>query len=278
MLKDVIDEAADECDIRARTCVNVVIACRRGTRETRIDMDGDRAFALRFHRPMERHGMSLSHVRSHDQDAVAIDKVAWGIGAGTESEGWRKRCNGGGMAIPCGVLGGQDAQTSREELSDEVAFFIIESRSADESDVRRRVYREAVLVLFDEPFVAGLPDTISYGIEHPIDALLLPFARTWCAVERARLSIGVTVQHERRHALGALTPRIDGGARIAFNFDELFVLIEGQLRTAYCAELAYGSAALRFAQPRALMNRTIAQNVIHVSHGQILSFLKRWPA
>ena len=191
--------------------------------------------------------MSLSHIRSHDQDAVTIDKVARGIGAGTESEGWRKRCNGGGMAIPCGVLGGQDAQTSREELSDEIALFIIESRSADEPDVRRRVYREAVLVFFDEPLIASLPDAIGYGIEHPIDALLLPFARTWCAVERARLSIGVAVQHERRHALGTLTPRIDRGARIAFNFDELFVLIEGQLRTAYCAELAYGSAALRFA-------------------------------
>ena len=50
-------------------------------------MDGDRAFALRFHRPMERHGMSLSHVRSHDQDAVAIDKVGWGVGSGDVSEG-----------------------------------------------------------------------------------------------------------------------------------------------------------------------------------------------
>ena len=64
--------------------------------------------------------------------------------------------------------------------------------------------------------------------------------------------------------------------RVSLDFDKLFVLIEGQLRTAYRTELAYGGAAFRFAQPRALMNRTIAQNVIHVSHGQVLSFLKRW--
>src|SRR5207247_11175347 len=73
---DVIDEPAEERDVRARADRHVQVRDGAGAREAGIDVDQLRAVQLRLQGPAERHGVALRHVRAHDHEAVGVLEVA----------------------------------------------------------------------------------------------------------------------------------------------------------------------------------------------------------
>ena len=73
--QNVIDQAAEEDDIASGADANVDIADGRHAGKTRINVDQGRTPFLRLHGPAETDRLSLSHVRSHEQDAIAVGHV-----------------------------------------------------------------------------------------------------------------------------------------------------------------------------------------------------------
>ena len=65
---------------------HVEVAVRRRPREVRVDVDQRGAALLGLHGPSEAHGVGLGHVRSHEQDAIAIRQILLVIGGRTAAE------------------------------------------------------------------------------------------------------------------------------------------------------------------------------------------------
>ncbi len=73
--QDVVHEAAEESDVAAGADAHVKIADGRHAGEARIDVDEGPTSRLGLHGPAETDRLSLSHVRSHEEDAIAIGHV-----------------------------------------------------------------------------------------------------------------------------------------------------------------------------------------------------------
>src|SRR6185437_14064455 len=73
--QDVVDQPAEERDVGAGADLHVQVGARTGPAESRIDMNERRAALARLHWPAEAHRVGLSHVRAHDQDAVAVGQI-----------------------------------------------------------------------------------------------------------------------------------------------------------------------------------------------------------
>src|SRR5579883_2105962 len=72
---DVVDDAAEEGDVRARTERDVDVGDRAGPGVAGIDVDELGAPRLGFHDPLEPNRVALGHVGSLDDDAVSVLQV-----------------------------------------------------------------------------------------------------------------------------------------------------------------------------------------------------------
>src|SRR2546427_1521223 len=72
---DVIDQTAEERDVRAGADRDVQVRHRAGAGEAGVDVDQLRAVELRLHGPAERHRVALRHVRTHDHEAVGVSRL-----------------------------------------------------------------------------------------------------------------------------------------------------------------------------------------------------------
>src|SRR5205823_3387046 len=116
VLDDVVDEPAEEGDIRSRTERNVDVRHRARAREARIDVDDRRAAALRFHHEAEADRMAFGHVRSLDDDAVSVRKVLLERRRSAPSERDPQTGDRGGVSYPRLVLDLDDPERGVELL------------------------------------------------------------------------------------------------------------------------------------------------------------------
>src|SRR5271155_5148954 len=86
MSQDVVNDAADKRDIGTSPYRNIEVAVRRRPREMRVDVNQCGAALLGLHGPSETHGVGFGHVRSHEQDAVAIRQILLIIGGRAAAE------------------------------------------------------------------------------------------------------------------------------------------------------------------------------------------------
>src|SRR5262249_18529835 len=86
VLEDVVDDAAEEGDVAARTDADV--PGRHGARsgEARIDVDDLRTALTGLHHPLDPDRVVLGHVRAHDRDAVRVHQILLEFGGPASSE------------------------------------------------------------------------------------------------------------------------------------------------------------------------------------------------
>ena len=125
----VVDQSAQERDVRAGADRHVHVSDRTGACEPGIDVDDLCTSALRLDHPLEAHGMVLRHVRPHDQDGVAVLQVLQERRGTTSSErcpqtGDRGRVSNAGLVLDL------DRPPRREHLLPQVVLFVVQCRAA----------------------------------------------------------------------------------------------------------------------------------------------------
>jgi hypothetical protein len=96
--EDVVNNSAEKRDIRTRPYWNIEVAVRRRSRKMRVDVDQCSASILGLHGPSETHGVGLGHVRSHEQDAIAIRQILLVIGGRAAAERGAQTGHRGGVS------------------------------------------------------------------------------------------------------------------------------------------------------------------------------------
>src|SRR5207247_2337804 len=74
LLQDVSDQAAQEGNVRAGTNGDMQVGEGGSAAEARVDVDNRRAALFRLDDETERHRVALGHIRSLDDDAVAVSQ------------------------------------------------------------------------------------------------------------------------------------------------------------------------------------------------------------
>jgi len=72
VFQDVMNDTAEECDIAAGTDFRILRCDRARTREARVDVNHFGAALASFHDPLEADRVRLGHIRTHDENAVAV--------------------------------------------------------------------------------------------------------------------------------------------------------------------------------------------------------------
>ncbi len=117
-------------------------------------MDELRAALPRHHWEAKSHGMRLCHVRSHDQNAVAILQIflqAGGRPAAQCSAQTGHRC---AVSYPGLVFDRHNSHAGIPQLLHQIIFFHIERRPAQAKHVAHMIHHIALFVLLDEAALA----------------------------------------------------------------------------------------------------------------------------
>src|ERR1700760_5098736 len=96
--------AAEEGNVASGADADVKITYGRHAGEARIDVDQGRASLLGYHGPAEADGLSLGHIRSHEQDAIAVGHVLLIICSRAAAERGAQTGHRGTMSYSCLVL------------------------------------------------------------------------------------------------------------------------------------------------------------------------------
>ena len=133
---DVVDEAAQESDVRPGADRRVDIGHGAGAREPRIDVDDLGAVLdLGLHGPAEGHRMVLRHVGAHDDDAVGVRHAPRIHRRRAATESCPQTGDAGAVSYPGLVLDGDDAEAAHELLV-EVVPLDVEGGAAEGEDGR----------------------------------------------------------------------------------------------------------------------------------------------
>ncbi len=88
-------------------------------------MDQGRAFQLGLHGPLEADRLSLRHVRSHKQDAIAIGHVLLIICGRAAAERGAQTGHRGAVSYSRLVLDRHHSQPAAKQLLDEVVLLVV---------------------------------------------------------------------------------------------------------------------------------------------------------
>ncbi len=201
VLEHVVDDPAEEGDVRARAQRHVQVGERAGAGEPGVDMDHLRAAGLGLHHPLEPDRMALGHVRALDDDAVRVLQVLLEGGRAAAAERGSQTGNGGGVSNTRLVLD-LDRSQRGEQLLEQVVLFVVERGPAEAGDAQGAPGAGLV----DLPLPAGPP-----GLDHPVGDYVhgrvqvqpLPLGAVRAPVEDLVLAGVPGGQLEARRPLGA---------------------------------------------------------------------------
>ena len=212
MGQHIIDDAAQERDIRAGANRHIEVAERRCARKMRVDVDQCRAFLLGLHGPSETDRVRLGHVRAHDQDAIAIGQVLLVVGGRTAAERGAQTGHRGGVSSSGLVLDRDNSQPAAEQLLDQVVVFNVERRAAQGPHVPHGVQHATFLIACREVRVTRCLDAPGDLVERPVKGSRLPFIRIGGPVKDGLDAMRVDGKEQRVGALGAKGSLVDRAA------------------------------------------------------------------
>src|SRR3989441_11529482 len=234
---DVVDQAAEEGDVRARADRDVQIGDRAGAGEAGIDVDQLRAVELGLHGPAERHRMALRHVRAHDDEAIGVLEIARIQGRRAATEPCPQTGDARAVSYPGLIFDGDDPEPAPELLA-YVVELVVERRATEPEHRGAHVHELPVRELLDERLVAGLLDQLGHAVHGPLELDDFPILRAGFAVQDLGRPVRVEVELVDRRALGAEGALVVRAARIAFDVDDLAVDGVDEGRTPDRAERA----------------------------------------
>src|SRR5262249_26057678 len=118
MLQNVVDNPAEKRDVRSCADLDEHIGDGGGACESASDMDQHGPAVLRQHRPVKADRVRLCHVRTHDENAIAVSQVARMVRGCAETKGGAQTGHRRAVSEPGLVLDGENTQASSEELLD----------------------------------------------------------------------------------------------------------------------------------------------------------------
>src|SRR3954453_11412047 len=124
VLYDVVDQAAQERNVRSGAERRVDVAHGGGARESWIDMDELGALLFGDHRVPESHRMGLGHVRALYEDAVGVLQIHKVGGGAAPTVRDAQTGHGGAVSYPS-LVGNPNNPHRVEELGDEVILLIV---------------------------------------------------------------------------------------------------------------------------------------------------------
>src|SRR5207253_10323951 len=144
--EDVVDDPAEERDVRAGADGDVDVGHGAGPGEPGIDVNDGCSPSLRLHDPAEPDGVTLGEVRTLDDDAVSVLEILLEGGGSAPSERDPQTGDRGAVSYTGLVLDLDHAQ-GREQLLDEVVLLVVEGGPAEMGHGERAVERLALVVL-----------------------------------------------------------------------------------------------------------------------------------
>src|ERR1700749_520849 len=137
-------------------------------------MDQGRASLLGLHGPTETDRLSLGHVRSHEEDAVAIGHVLLIIGGRAAAERGAQTGHRSAVSYSRRVLDRYHSQSTAEQLLDEVVLLIVNGCPAQRANAAHRVEQTALFVAGGEIGVASFLYSLRDLVQRPTHRLRLP--------------------------------------------------------------------------------------------------------
>ena len=219
-LQHVVDEAAEEGDVRAGPDRQVLVGDRARAAEARVDVDDLRAVLLGLHHLAEPDGMRLRHRVALDDDAVSVLEGLLVVGGAAAPERCPQTGDGGGVSYAGLVLDLHGAHRG-ERLLDEVVLLVVERRAAEVREPHRAVHAVAVVVDVLPAVLAGGDHALGDHVHRLVELELLPLRPARPAVQHLGQPARLLDELARGRALRAQRPLVDRGARVALDRDEL---------------------------------------------------------
>src|SRR5246500_4835989 len=215
VFENVMDEPTEKQDVRsgAQRSPNV---CHGGrAAEARIDVNDLGTALSRFDHPLETDRVILRHIRAHNQNGVRIHKIARRSRRSASTERGAQTGHRRAVSYTGLVADADHAQAGREELFDQVVFFVIESRA---TKVRHgsRMHYDLSVPLLHEGALPRVPDAIGDHVHRRLKFQLLPPGGVRPAILYARFPVRVRQQFEAIGPLWAKPPA--GNERIWVSF------------------------------------------------------------
>ena len=139
MLDGIVDHAADEGDVRARTQFGEDVGDRAGAIETRIDVQDIGALLLGARQPIHRYGMVFRRISAHDQDDIGVQHVDPMVGHRPSAERGRQTDDRGAVSEPGLVFDVHQAE-GPHQFHEEIGLLVVQCRAAEAGDRLGAVY------------------------------------------------------------------------------------------------------------------------------------------
>ena len=117
--------------------------------------------------------MRFGHIRSHDENAVAVLQVFLKSCSGAASERGAQTGHRSAVSYAGLIFNRDHAQAAAEEFLNQVILFIIHRRAAQTCH-RRQVIENCAVTLFDKICVASFFNAISDPTHRPIERTFFP--------------------------------------------------------------------------------------------------------
>src|SRR5438067_1083719 len=221
--ENVVDDRAEERDVRPGADRHVDVRHRAGARKAWIDVDDGGAALLGFHHPLEADRVALRHVRALDDDDVGVHQILLERRRSAAPERDPQTGDRRAVSYPRLVLDLHDPERG-VELLEEIVLLVVERRAAEVRDTQRalNVFFPLVLLLPGAlaSFAYALGDHLRGALERD-ELPLLPARRTIEAVVQPVIAGN---ELERRRALWAQAAARDGGVFVALDVEDLSCL------------------------------------------------------
>ena len=179
--------------------------------------------SLAFMGQRKADGMSLGHVRAHEDDAVAVGEVLLIGGRRAASEGGAEPGHRGAVADPGLVFDGDDAQSAAEELFDQVVLLVVEGGAAERAHGDDVVELEALFGGVAEAFLAGFLDASGDAVHGPVERFDFPVIGIRGTVQHMGFAVRIDRKLKDVGAFGAEAAFVDGAFGVAFDVDDFAV-------------------------------------------------------
>ncbi len=126
ILQNVVDQPAQEKNVRTCAQGNPNVGHRRSAVESRINMNDLRPALARLNHPLKSHGMVFRHRRSHDKDGVSVAEILLRGGRAAASEGSAQTGHRRAMSYTGLIADADHPQSDREELADQIILFDVQ--------------------------------------------------------------------------------------------------------------------------------------------------------
>src|SRR6201993_1709324 len=205
VFENVMNEPTEKQDVRAGAQRSPYVCHGGGAAEARIDVNDLGTALSRFDHPLETDRVILCHVRAHNQDGIRIYEIARRSCRSASAEGGAQTGHRRAVSYTGLVADADHAQARREELFDQIVFFVIESRATKVGHGSRMHYDLSVPLLLERT-LPRIPDAIGDHVHRRLQFQLLPAGGVLPAILDACLSVSMRQQFEAIGSLWAKPP------------------------------------------------------------------------